>query len=163
MVVYQFIRSRDSVVGIATSYRLGDRGFGVRVPAVSRIFSSLNRPDRLWGPPNLLSNGHQGLFPGGKAAEPEVDHSPPTSAKVKKMWIYTCTPIRLQLVKHNDYFTFFLPISSFHPIWQCRYVSKEWRRGSPTTFTHYRLLKCSSVFVNDIFWVLCFSASSLMT
>jgi hypothetical protein len=22
----------------------------------------------------------------------EVDHSPPTSAKVKKMWIYTSTP-----------------------------------------------------------------------
>jgi hypothetical protein len=25
-------------------------------------------PDRLWGPPSLLSNGYQGFFPGGKAA-----------------------------------------------------------------------------------------------
>jgi hypothetical protein len=29
----------------------------------------------------------RGSFPGGK-----VDHSPPTSAEVKKMWIYTSTP-----------------------------------------------------------------------
>jgi hypothetical protein len=26
------------------------------------------RPDRLWGPPNLLYNGYRGLFVGGKAA-----------------------------------------------------------------------------------------------
>jgi hypothetical protein len=41
------IGSRDSVVGIATSYGLDDRGVGVRVPVGSRIFCSPNRPDRL--------------------------------------------------------------------------------------------------------------------
>jgi hypothetical protein len=39
--------SRDSAVGIATSYGLDDRGVGVRVPVGSRIFSSPNRSDRL--------------------------------------------------------------------------------------------------------------------
>jgi hypothetical protein len=51
---------RDSSVGIATSYGLDDRGVGVRVPVGSGILSSPRRPDRLWGPPNLLSNRYRG-------------------------------------------------------------------------------------------------------
>jgi hypothetical protein len=39
--------SRDSSVGIATSYGLDDRGVGVRVPVGSIIFPTPNRPDRL--------------------------------------------------------------------------------------------------------------------
>jgi hypothetical protein len=57
----------DSVVGIAISNRLYDISVGVRVPVGSRILSSLDRPDRFWGPPNL-SNGYRVSFPGGKAA-----------------------------------------------------------------------------------------------
>jgi hypothetical protein len=71
---------------IATGYGLDDRGVGGRVPVRSRIFSSPRRPDRLCGPPSrTLSSGiHR---PGH-----EADHSPPISAEVKKMWIYTSTP-----------------------------------------------------------------------
>jgi hypothetical protein len=81
----KYVRSRDSAVGIATGYGLDDRGVGVRVPVGSTIFSSPCRPDRLWGLPNLLSLGV-------KRQGREAGHSPPNSAEVKKIWIYTSTP-----------------------------------------------------------------------
>jgi hypothetical protein len=43
----------DSAVLIATAYRLGDRGTGVRVQVASRIFSTPPGPDRLWDPLNF--------------------------------------------------------------------------------------------------------------
>jgi hypothetical protein len=73
-------------------YGLDDREAGVGVPVGSRIFTSPRRPDRLWGQPNLLYNGYQGLFPGVKRPGREADHYPLTSVEVKKMWIYTSTP-----------------------------------------------------------------------
>jgi hypothetical protein len=48
-----FYGSRDSAVGIATGYRLDDRGVGVRVPVGATLFPSPRRPYRLRGPPNL--------------------------------------------------------------------------------------------------------------
>jgi hypothetical protein len=82
-------RSRDSAVGIATGYGLDDRGVGVWVSVGVRIFTSPCRPDRLWGPPNLLSNGYRGaLSLRVKRPGRESDHSPPTSAEVKKICLY---------------------------------------------------------------------------
>jgi hypothetical protein len=49
----------------STGYGLDDRGVGVQVPVGVRVFSSPRRPDRLWGSPNLPSNGYRGLFPRG--------------------------------------------------------------------------------------------------
>jgi hypothetical protein len=64
-----FLGSRDSIVGIAIRYGLEDRGIGVRVPVVSRIFSSPRRPERALGstqPPIQWVPG--ALSPGGRAA-----------------------------------------------------------------------------------------------
>jgi hypothetical protein len=78
-VYYLTKRSRDSVVGIATGYRLDDRGVGVRVPVESRIFSLLSRPDLgpnqtpiKWAPGALSLEVKRHLR--------DADHSPPTSA-----------------------------------------------------------------------------------
>jgi hypothetical protein len=66
VLVYIVVNSsRDSAVGIETGYGLDDRGVAVRVPVGSRIFTSLCRPYRLWGPPNLLYSGYRGLLPQG--------------------------------------------------------------------------------------------------
>jgi hypothetical protein len=85
--------SLDIAVGIATGYGLDSWGAGVWILAGARFLSSPHHSDRLWGSTSLLSNRYQELFlwevkwPGH-----EVDHSPPTSAEVKNMWIYTSTP-----------------------------------------------------------------------
>jgi hypothetical protein len=42
--------------------------------------------------PTSYIMGTGGSFPGVKRQGPEADHSTPTSAEVKKMWIYTSTP-----------------------------------------------------------------------
>jgi hypothetical protein len=84
--------TQDSVVGIATGYGLDDRGVGVQVLMGSRFSffhvvetgSGSTQPPIQWIPGSLS--------PGVKRSGREADHSPPASAKVKKMCIYTSTP-----------------------------------------------------------------------
>jgi hypothetical protein len=63
IIIIIIITDRDSAVSVATGYVLDDRGVGVRVPVEGRFFSPPQRPDRLRGPPSLLSNGYRGIFP----------------------------------------------------------------------------------------------------
>jgi hypothetical protein len=86
-VLFLFM-SRDSSVGIALGYRLDNRGSRVRFPAGAGIFFLHHRVQNgSGGPPSLLSNECQVLFPwGGGGGRPgcEADHSPPSSAEVKE-------------------------------------------------------------------------------
>jgi hypothetical protein len=87
------IRSQDSAVVITTSYGLEDRRVGVPVPVGPRIVSFPRLPDRLLGAPNLQYYGYRGAISQGlQRSGREADHSPPASAEVKNMWIYTATP-----------------------------------------------------------------------
>ena len=62
---------------LATGQRFGDR-----IQAGARFF--LTRRDRPWGQPNVQYNGYLVSFPGVFLPLRGVDHSPPSSAKIKE-------------------------------------------------------------------------------
>jgi hypothetical protein len=84
--------SQGSAVGIAIGYGLDDRGVGVRVPVRSKnfLFSKSSRP-ALGSTKSPIQWVPRSLSPGVKRQGREADHSPPASAEVKKMWIFTST------------------------------------------------------------------------
>jgi hypothetical protein len=82
---------RDGVVSMVTGYGLDLQGVGVRVPLGSRIFSTSFRP-AVGSTQPLIQWVSGAIYLGVKRSGREADHSPPTSAKVKKIWIYTSTP-----------------------------------------------------------------------
>jgi hypothetical protein len=89
--VYQ-IRSQDSVVGIATGLLAGrSRGQSSSPGMVKNFqFSISSRPTLGPSqPPNQCAPGDLSLWV--KRPGREADHSPPASAEVKKIWIYTST------------------------------------------------------------------------
>jgi hypothetical protein len=54
-----------------------------------RLFSPQNDQAVSGAHPASCSVGNGGYFPGGKVARHKVDHSPPSSVKVKKKWSRT--------------------------------------------------------------------------
>jgi hypothetical protein len=80
----RYHKSRDSVVGITAAYRLDDCEVRVRIWE-GQEFSHLHIQTGSEVHPTPLSNVYRGLKQPGR----EADHSPPASAEVKKMWIYT--------------------------------------------------------------------------
>jgi hypothetical protein len=76
-------QSRDSVVGTATGSGLDDSPGRIK----NFLFSNLSRP--ALGTPIERVPGALSL--GVKRTGREADHSPPNSAEVTKIWIYTST------------------------------------------------------------------------
>jgi hypothetical protein len=82
------LRSRDSSVGIATGYGLDDRGESSSPGRVKNFHFSISSRLALGSTQPPIK-----WVPGVKRQEREADHSPPTSAEIKKVWIYTSTPL----------------------------------------------------------------------
>jgi hypothetical protein len=82
-IIYDFIYITGAAVAqsvLVSDYGLGDQG---SIPDRGReFFFQPLRPDRLWGPPSLLSNGYRGPIPLGTPGR-DADHSPPSSAEVE--------------------------------------------------------------------------------
>jgi hypothetical protein len=79
-------------VGVTQSvYRRAARaGFDSR--QCKDFFYSLQRPDRLWCPPSLLSNGHRRLFLRVKPQGREADHYPHPVPRSRMAEIYLHSP-----------------------------------------------------------------------
>jgi hypothetical protein len=99
---------RDSSVGTANRYGLDSPGIESRW----EIFHT--RPERPWGPPNLLYDGYRVSFPGVKRPGRGVDHPPPSSAEVKeRVELYLYSPLSLHgLLQGELYFNFTTLITS---------------------------------------------------
>jgi hypothetical protein len=98
--VLKISRSRDTVVSIATSYVRPRRRSSSPGRVKNFLFSKSYRP-ALRSTRHSIQRVPGALSPEVKRPGSEFDHSPPTSAEVKKMWIYTPTPIRLHGVVLN--------------------------------------------------------------
>jgi hypothetical protein len=102
-----------SSVDVVARYGLDLLGL---IPGSARFSSSLQCPDQLQSPSSLLSKGIRGLFPGGKGVELQgcvANHSPPSSAKVKKCGAIPRCPHKSSwhsayLIKQMDNFTFYV-------------------------------------------------------
>jgi hypothetical protein len=79
------------------------------------LFSTSSRQAlRPTQPPIRWIPGGGGLSPGVKRPRRETDHSYPSSAEVKKMWIYISTPNTPSWRSHRDNFTLFYNLSNIH-------------------------------------------------
>jgi hypothetical protein len=77
-------RRRDNVVGIVTGYSLDDQEVGVRAPEGQEFFFWTSSRPALGSTQALIQRLPGTLSLGLKRSAREADHSPPTSANVKK-------------------------------------------------------------------------------
>jgi hypothetical protein len=73
--------------GISSFYEITSKYTVISVPVLSNFHFSMSS-----GPALGSTQPPIKWVSGTKLQGPEADHSPPTSAEIKKMWIYTSTP-----------------------------------------------------------------------
>jgi hypothetical protein len=97
---------RPLLPSIVTRLRDGWPGFASRQGQGLFFSSPPLCPDRLWGPPSLLSIWYRFFSQGVKQPKPEANHSPPSTAEVKNAWSNTATPpyffMAWHFIKHRD-------------------------------------------------------------
>jgi hypothetical protein len=72
----------------------------------SRFISSPKHPDHLWGSPSILFSVYQELFsPGVKQQGHEIDHSPPSSVRVRMSATTHFSPSAFTVHTRTDYCT----------------------------------------------------------
>ena len=81
-----------NVITVATGkWAAWPRNCGL-IPGRNKRFISYSKLlDKLWDPPSLLSVGKQGCVARSTVAEAWTDHSPPSSAEVKNVSLFTFT------------------------------------------------------------------------
>jgi hypothetical protein len=82
----------ESSVSMAISFRFEERGVGIRVPIVTRIFLffKLSRPALRPTQP-LIKWVPRAISPGVNRQQRKANHSSQANVAVKKIWIYTYT------------------------------------------------------------------------
>jgi hypothetical protein len=118
----------------------------VRFPGGSRIFSSPQRSDRLWGPPSPLSSEYMDGFPGINLPGCQADHSPPSSAKVNNggaipPFPLMCSWHNVYLIKQRQNFTW------LHRVSKEKYINIHLSRAPVKSNlsheeTHHHCFKC---------------------
>ena len=95
--------------------------------------------------PSLLFNGYQGTSPRVKWPGCEVNHSSPSSVRVKNYWRYTSTPpLCLHGVERENVtftFTFTFNFLRFMPLLQPISLYSKYSK-TLTVFSHYTSLIC---------------------
>jgi hypothetical protein len=112
---------------------MDDRRVRVRVPVGFKNFHFSISSKPALGSTQPSIPWVRGLSPRVKQQGREADHSPRTSAEVKKMWIYTSTPPHVLmaqcLVKHRNSFTF-LPLYPHRYVDRCRNTGHTQKNGA---------------------------------